>query len=337
MGKSVWIPPGTWEMTAALPDTTGVTTSSVEVHGAGMWYSNLQGPYARFHCAANGCRFFDFAILGDTTARDDMASDNGFNGGAGTNSRLENIWVEHTKVGYWVGGTNVGDGLVVTGCRFRNLMADGVNFASSTSNSEVVNSHFRNTGDDALASWSTGTDPGSNQKNVFHFDTVQVPWRANCFGVYGGSDTRVEDNLCADVVTYPGILVAQQFGSDAFGGTTSVQRNTITRAGGNMFNQQHGAVEVFGSLGPVAGVLFKDLQIDSPTYAGLHIEGPDPITNATFDTIAITGAGSYGILVKSKASGGGTFSNVTVSGSTGLSYEPDASFTITKGAGDTGW
>ena len=236
-----------------------------------------------------------------------------------------------------MGGTNVGDGLVVTGCRFRNLMADGVNFASSTSNSEVVNSHFRNTGDDALASWSTGTDPGSNQKNVFHFDTVQVPWRANCFGVYGGSDTRVEDNLCADVVTYPGILVAQQFGSDAFGGTTSVQRNTITRAGGNMFNQQHGAVEVFGSLGPVAGVLFKDLQIDSPTYAGLHIEGPNPITNATFDTIAITGAGSYGILVKSMASGGGTFSNVTVSGSTGLSYEPNASFTITKGAGDTGW
>jgi alpha-1,3-glucanase-like protein len=337
MGKSVWIPPGTWEMTAPLGDTTGVTTQSVEVHGAGMWYSTLQGPWARFHCAANGCRFFDFAILGDTTARDDTASDNGFNGGAGTNSRLENIWVEHTKVGYWVGAGNVANGLVVTGCRFRDLMADGVNFASGTSNSEVVNSHFRNTGDDALASWSTGTDPGMNAQNVFHFNTVQLPWRANCFGIYGGTDNRVEDNLCADVVTYPGILVAQQFGSDAFGGTTTVQRNTITRAGGHMFNQEHGAVEVFGSLGPVSGVLLKDLTIDSPTYAGLHIEGPNAITNATFDTITITGAGSYGILVVAKSTGGGTFSNVTVSGSNGLSYEPDASFTITKGAGDTGW
>jgi hypothetical protein len=337
MGKSVWIPPGTWEMTAPLGDVTGVTTASVEVHGAGMWYSTLQGPWARFHCAGNGCRFYDFAINGDTTLRDDTANDNGFNGGAGTSSRLQNVWVEHTKVGYWVGAGNVANGLVITGCRFRDLMADGVNFASGTSNSEIVNSHFRNTGDDALASWSTGTDPGMNANNVFHFNTVQVPWRANCFGVYGGSDNRVEDNVCADVVTYPGILVAQQFGSDAFGGTTTIQRNTITRAGGHMFNQDHGAVEVFGSLGPVSGVLVKDLVIDSPTYAGLHIEGPNPITNATFDTISITNAGSYGILVRAKSTGGGTFSNVTVSGSNGLNYEPNASFTITKGAGDTGW
>jgi hypothetical protein len=337
MGKSVWIPPGTWEMTAALGDVGGATTSNVEVHGAGMWYSTLQGPWARFHCAANNCRFFDFAITGDTTARDDTTSDNGFNGGAGTGSRLQNIWVEHTKVGYWVGAGNVANGLVITGCRFRNLMADGVNFASGTSNSEVVNSHFRNTGDDALASWSTGADPGVNTKNVFHFNTVQVPWRANCFGVYGGSDNRVEDNVCADVVTYPGVLIAQQFGSDAFGGTTIVQRNTITRAGGHMFNQEHGAVEVFGSLGPVSGVLFKDLVIDSPTYAGLHIEGPNAVTNATFDTIAITNAGSYGILVKEKSTGGGTFTNVTVMGSNGLNYEPNASFNISKGAGNSGW
>ena len=337
MSKSVWIPPGTYEMTASLADVGGITTQNVEVHGAGMWYSTLQGPWARFHCAGSGCRFFDFSILGDTTVRDDTASDNGFNGGAGMNSRLEHIWVEHTKVGAWLGAGNVANGLVVTGCRFRDLMADGVNFASGTSNSEVVNSHFRNTGDDALASWSTGTDPGMNADNVFHFDTVQVPWRANCFGVYGGSDNRVEDNLCADVVTYPGVLVAQQFGSDAFGGTTTVQRNTITRAGGHMFNQDHGAVEVFGSLGPVTGVLLKDLVIESPTYAGLHIEGPNPITNATFDTIAISNAGSYGILVRAKSTGGGTFSSVTVTGSNGLSYEPNASFTITKGAGDSGW
>jgi hypothetical protein len=87
----------------------------------------------------------------------------------------------------------------------------------------------------------------------------------------------------------------------------------------------------------VTGVLLKDLEIDSPTYAGLHIEGPDPITNATFDTIAITGAGDYGILVKAMSTGGGTFTNVTVSGSNGLDYEPNASFTITKGAGNTGW
>jgi hypothetical protein len=339
MGKGVWIPPGTWELTAALGDTTGVTVSGVTVRGAGMWYSTLQGPWARFHCAANDCRFYDFAIRGETVTRDDAAADNGFNGGAGLGSRLENVWVEHTKVGYWVGGSNVANGLVITGSRFRDLFADGVNFASGTSNSEIVNSHFRNTGDDAMASWSSATGRGINTNNVFHFNTVQLPWRANCFGLYGGQDNRVEDNLCADVVTYPGILVAQQFMSNPFTGTTVVQRNSVVRAGGHMFNQEHGAVELFSSLGPISGILLADIEIESPTYAGLHIEGPNRIVNATFDKIAIDGAGTFGIVIKASAQGAGTFTNVTVTNaaSGGLSYETGARFTVGQGSGNGGW
>jgi hypothetical protein len=339
MGKGVWIPPGTWEMAAPLGDTTGVTISGVAVRGAGMWYSTLRGSWARFHCADNNCRFYDFAILGDTVARDDAAADNGFNGGAGTGSRLENIWVEHTKVGYWVGAGNVGNGLVITGCRFRDLFADGVNFASGTSNSEIVNSHFRNTGDDAAASWSSSATRAVNTNNIFHFNTVQLPWRANCFGIYGGQDNHIEDNLCTDVVTYPGILIAQQFTSHAFTGTTVVQRNSVVRAGGHMFNQEHGAIELFSSQGPIAGVLLKDIKIDSPTYAGLHIEGPNPITNATFDTIAIDGAGTFGILIKARSQGAGIFTNVTVSNASsgGMSYEGGATFNVGQGPGNRGW
>ena len=204
----VWIPVGTFESTAH-----GFDVSDVTIQGAGMWYSTFHGLYARFNCIGNNCRYFDFAVLGETILRDDKSPENGFSGGAGTGSRLENIWVEHTKVGYWVGaGTN---GLIITGSRFRNLFADGVNFCNGTSNSLIENSHFRNTGDDALASWSPKGD-AVNTGNVFRFNTVQFPWRANCFAIYGGKNNSIEDNLCSDVVTYPGILIAQQFNSNAF-------------------------------------------------------------------------------------------------------------------------
>ena len=339
MGKGVWIPPGNWDMTAAMGDAEGVEINDVTVSGAGMWYSTLRGPWARFHCIGNNCRFSDFAMMGETVTRDDTAVDNAFNGGAGTGSRLTNIWAEHTKVGFWVGegATNVTNGLVITGCRFRDLAADGVNFNDGTSNSELVNTHFRNTGDDAAASWSQSAF-AVNTNNTIHFNTVQLPWRANCFGVYGGTDIKVEDNLCADVITYPGVLVAQQFNSHAFAGTISIQRDTLTRAGGNMFNEQHGALELFGSLGTVSNVLIKDIEIDDPTFAGLHIEGPNPVTGI-FDTITIMSPGSYGILVKAMSTGSGMFSNVVVTspGAGGLSYEGSASFAINKGAGDTGW
>jgi hypothetical protein len=339
-GKGVWIPPGNFDFVTAPGDLSGIPLSNVWVRGAGMWRSTLRGPFARFHLIGGNCRFSDFAILGETTARDDRAVDNGFNGGAGTGSRLENVWVEHTKVGFWVGAgnTNVTDGLVITGCRFRNLAADGVNFSNGTSRSEIVNSHFRNTGDDAMASWASAAT-GVNTANVFHFNTVQLPWRANCFGVYGGKDNRVEDNLCADVVTYPGILVARQFDSHPFSGTTTVQRNTFSRAGGRMFNQEQGAIKVFTQQGPIDGLTVKDVTIEGATFSGLLFQGPGALTNATFDHVTITGAGTYGVLWNKSASGGASFSNVVVTGSgTGGSfYEPGATFAVNKGAGNSGW
>jgi hypothetical protein len=328
----VWIPVGTFESSKI-----GFEVSNVNIQGAGMWYSTIHGLYARFNCTGNNCRYFDFAILGETILRDDKSPENGFSGGAGTGSRLENIWIEHTKVGYWVGpGTN---GLVITGSRFRNLFADGVNFCNGTSNSLIENSHFRNTGDDALASWSPKGDP-SNTGNVFRFNTVQLPWRANCFAIYGGKNNSIEDNLCSDVVTYPGILIAQQFNSNPFDGTTRVQRNSLIRAGGPMFHLEHGALKIWSEQGEIPGLIVNDILIDSPTFSGLQLDGAYSISSASFDDIEITNAGTDGIFLGSRISGDATFSNITVSNSTRsnfLNYSPKLKFTIIFGEGNSGW
>jgi hypothetical protein len=329
----VWIPEGTFESSSRPFEVSDVT-----IQGAGMWYSTIHGLYARFNCVGNNCRYYDFAILGETVLRDNQSPENGFNGGAGTGSRLEDIWVEHTKVGYWV-GSGTTNGLVIINSRFRNLYADGVNFCNGTSNSVVENSHFRNTGDDALASWSP-KGSGVNTNNVFRFNTVQVPWRANCFAIYGGTDNRIEDNLCYDVVTYPGILVAQQFNSNPFGGTTIIQRNSLIRAGGPMFNNQHGALKIWADQGEISGLVIRDMLIDSPTFTGIELEGSYPITSATIEHVDVQHPGTWGIFLHSNLTGEVTFSSVTVSdpGEEGLlDYAPKLKFKLIKGIGNSGW
>ncbi len=333
-GTGVWIPSGTFE-SATVP----FRVSDVTIQGAGMWYSTIHGFYARFNCTGNNCRYADFAILGETVTRDDQSPENGFNGGAGTGSSLENIWVEHTKVGYWVGPGST-NGLIIRNSRFRDLFADGVNFNDGASNSLVENSHFRNTGDDALASWSNSLTGGVNTNNVFRFNTVQIPWRANCFAIYGGKDNKIEDNLCSDVVTYPGILIAQSFNSALFSGTTSVERNSIIRSGGPMFHQEHGAVKIRAEQGEISNVLFKDLLIDSATFSGIEIQGGYAVHGIIFENIQIIHPGTWGIFINSEVSGEAMFTNVTVTtpGNEGLlNYAAKLRFAISKGQGNSGW
>ena len=329
----VWLPAGTFDSL-----TSAIDVQNVSIQGAGMWYTTVHGKFATFNCTGNNCRYADFSILGETILRDDSSPENGFNGSAGSGSRLENIWVEHTKVGYWVGSGQT-TGLVIINSRFRDLFADGVNFCNGTSYSVVENSHFRNTGDDALASWSPKGDP-TNTGNVFRFDTVVVPWRANCFAIYGGQDNTIEDSLCADVVTYPGILVAQQFNSTPFTGTTAIQRDTILRAGGPMYHSEHGALKIWADEGEVSGVLVKDVSIQDATFSGIELYGSYAITNTILQNVQVTGSGTNGIILRSNLSGEATFNNVTVSNSAKdnlLNYAPKLKFTLIKGDGNEGW
>ena len=339
-GAGLWIPAGAFESS-----THAIDTSDVTIQGAGMWYSILHGSQARFNCVTNNCVFKDFSILGETVSRQNNSTDDGFTGSGGTGSSLENIWVEHTKAGFWVSGET--DGLLIKNSRFRDLYADGVNFDNGTSNSVIENSHFRNTGDDSLASWSPLTDT-VNTGNIFRYNTVQVPWRASCIGIYGGRGTVVENNLCSDVVTYTGILIAQEFNSNPFEGSTIIKNNSLIRAGGStdieitnkFFNDQPGALIIWAAEGDISGVQVSDLLIDNPTFSGIELRGNNSIIAASFDHIEIKHAGSNGIYISANAQGQASFSYVNISNSKEqniLNTAPASKFSLSQGDGNIGW
>ena len=347
-GKGVFIPRGTFEVTSQVGGTPGIPIAGVTVQGAGMWYSVLHGKWAGFFCNGDDCRFANFAVLGDTRTRDDSVPENGFNGSAGKGSSLDGIWVEHKKVGFWVGenspSNGTTDGLVISNSRFRDLFADGVNFCNGTSHSEVVNTHFRYTGDDALAAWSY-TQPGpADSNNVFHFDTVQLPWRATCFALYGGASETIADNVCADTLTFPGLQIGGPYAPmNPFTGTTTVQRTTLVRAGGYSFNQEHGALKLYSVSIDDDDIQVSDLDIGQPTYFGVDLQsqGGDTsqITASTLQGVRIASPGEYGIQVRSGARGSITLGDVVVTnpGHAGLLDSSGGTFSLLRGAGNSGW
>ena len=257
-GKGLWIPRGTFEIrfdAVTDVDKRNLRVAGLTIRGAGMWHSVLRGFGAQFKVDGDNNQFFDFAIQGDVLYRDDNKGYNGFDGPAGGGSRAENVWIEHVKCGWWVGRGDhptvdraLTDGLILRSLRIRNTFADGVNFANGTKNSVVEQSHLRNTGDDALATWSlqrAGEGPPC-ENNVFRHNTVQTVWRANCFAIYGGKDHKIQDSVCADTSNYPGILLATTpaFQPWPFDGTTAIERNTLVRAGGKHYGYDHGALKI---------------------------------------------------------------------------------------------
>jgi hypothetical protein len=177
---------------------------------------------------------------------------------------------------------------------------------------------------------------------VFRFDTAQLPWRANCFALYGGTSNSITDSVCADVVTYPGIFVNQGFSSNPFGGTTSIARDTLLRAGGDAYGTQWGALTISGSQAssPITGVQVQDADIESSTFAGIYIVGPkDAIDGLSLNGVTIANPGTDGILVDQTSVGTATATGVVVTSpgsGTGLNNEASASFFISRGSGNSG-
>src|ERR1700674_3621967 len=199
--KTVYLPAGTFQV------NRHIIVDDVTVEGAGSWWSIVKGhqltlssptPDGSVHSGvgfygkyaadggSHGVRLSNFAIEGDVRERIDTDQVNGI-GGALNDSTMDGLYVHHTKVGIWLDGPMTE--VTIKNTFVADQIADGINFHQGVTNSRVVNSVVRNTGDDGMAMWSqaVGGQPGiEDANNVFDHNTVQNPLLANGIAVYGG-------------------------------------------------------------------------------------------------------------------------------------------------------
>ena len=331
--KVLWIPSGTYQVNAHI------MVNKVTLRGAGPWYTTLIGTGVGIYGNAapnpsQNVQLYDFSIYGQVMNRDDKAQLSGIGGAMGGGSIIQDIWIEHTKVGMWFDGPF--DKLTISNCTIRDTTADGINFHDGITDAVVKQTEIRNTGDDGLAMWS---DVHADANDVFDHDTVALPILANNFAIYGGSNNSITNNLGTDTVTQGGgIQVANRFGAVPLAGKTTVTGNTLIRAGVLDPNWHFGvgAIWFYGSDGAMSGtVTVSENEIDDSPYEAIQFIGSS-ITHLTFNDDRIATAGTFA--VQDQASGSATFSNVTASnlGSGGIS-DCGAGFTITQGSGNAGW
>jgi hypothetical protein len=331
-GRGLYIPAGTFDSFSSPISVAGLT-----IRGAGMWYSTIYGYNAHFDCWGNNCQYYDFAVTGDTTIRIDTNTDTAFGGNGSSGVVLDGIWVEHTKTGYWTGpGTN---GLTIRNSRFRDLFADGVNLYGGTSNSVIQNNHARNTGDDAFAAWSDSANgQAPDHGNTISNNYVQVPWRADCFALYGGDSNIIRNNVCADVVQYPGILLARQFNALTFTGNTQILSNTLIRAGAWAYSQAQGALKIHADQGPVQNVTVSDLDIQDATYYAIHVQGTNSIGGVSISNVNVSNPGQGTFYLNWGSNGAMSANHVVATGSPlGVQDDSGGAFQLIRGAGNSGW
>jgi alpha-1,3-glucanase-like protein/F5/8 type C domain-containing protein/HYDIN/CFA65/VesB family protein len=331
--RTVWIPAGTFSVTGHL------IVDDVTVRGAGPWYSVLTGPdvgvYGNFAPTPSAnVHLSDFAIFGEITDRDDSAQVNGIGGALGGGSTIDDLWIEHTKVGMWFDGPF--DGLAITDTRIQDTTADGVNFHDGISHATVSGTYVRNTGDDGLAMWSGGE---ADYDNAFIHDTVALPILANNIAIYGGHDNAVTGDVVTDTLTQGGgIHVGNRFGAVPLSGTTTIAHNTLIRTGVLDPNWLFGvgALWFYALDEPMTATIdaHDDAILDSP-YEAVQFIG-STITNVNLDHVAIDGAGTFA--VQQQAAGSASFAHVTATGlGAGGIYDCGSGFAITRGPGNHGW
>ncbi len=333
---TVWIPPGTYRIDEHL------VVDEVTIRGAGMWHTILSGDsvgvYGRWarQGGSHNVHLADFQIEGRVWIREDDVQVNGI-GGALSDSTIERVWIEHTKVGAWLDGPF--DRLELRDLRIRCQMADGINFHDGVTNSTVTGCHIRGVGDDGLAMWSA---PNEDVGNTFSYNTIDLVFLANGIAIYGGRDNSVIANLVRDagINEGGGIHVGNRFGATAVAGTTTIADNEIVRSGNldRNWNCPVGALWFDARDQPLDGVIVvKRLEIrDSPLTAVAFVSGAR-VENVELEDVEIDGAGAYA--VQTQVDGAATFRRVSARrvGRKGIGTRAGTSFEICDGGGNVGW
>jgi hypothetical protein len=330
----VYIPQGTFKV------TRHIIVDDVAVVGAGNWHSIVTGPatprtdpapdpecpwcepsrtdsvgfYGKWaqQGGSDDVRLADFAIVGEIKERVDTDEVNGV-GGSLSDSVIERLYIQHTKVGIWLDGP--GHDLLVRDNIVVDQMADGINIRKGWRDVRATNNFFRNTGDDAMAMWSNvAKDVG----NRFDHNTIQTPVLANGIAIYGGEDNTVSDNLIADPVREGSALHAgYRHVSTDFSGHLTFARNTTVRAGTRELNWDIGVGAIWfyaleGHMDAAFRVLdsdFLDVGYNAIQFVSEWAVKDDyGIEHVTVKDVRVDGAGTN--VVNARAFGSASFENV---------------------------
>jgi hypothetical protein len=299
--ESVWVPAGNYLITSQL-----TLPNKLTLQGAGMWYTTLVGSPTLYTTSSrrvtlygngNSIHLSDFAIIGKLNYRNDSEPNDGLGGAYGTGSTIARVWVEHTKTGAWLINSS---GLVVSDCRFRDTIADGINLCVGMQGTTVTNCTTRGTGDDCFPIWpatytSQSYSPG---QNIITHCTAQTPFLANGGAIYGGNGNQIQDCLFEDITYGCGILISTTFpvGANTFSGTTVAERSTVLRSGGyDPGYTWRGAVQLCLDTynGGINGVNLNNLIITNSVSDGLSvIGGTGTLANTVAANVSIP---NYGI------------------------------------------
>jgi hypothetical protein len=345
-GTSVWVPPGTYTISSTLQ------ADNVTIRGAGPWYSTLHGTHLFDNGSASGpLKLYDFAAIGEVTTRNDSSPDNFVNGSVGNGAVIQNIWVQHEKVGLWLVGNN-NTNITIQNNRIIDTEADGINFNGTVTNSTIKNNFFRNNGDDSIALWSLYA---ADANNTIANNTAVQPNLANGIALYGGTSNTLTNNVVADTNALgSGIAISnQQFIANGtfapLAGTITISGNYLIRAGALNPNWGHpmGAIRFDAFDFPISNVTINfsgGKIIDSP-YSAIEMVGGDgtgrPVTGLNVSGVTIQNSGT--VAVQAEDTGSGTFTNVvaTGNGAAGLYNCPfptsAAPFAFNLGSGNSGW
>jgi len=331
-GSVAWLPAGTFLVSGTIDLPANVT-----LQGAGMWHTTLIGDPVQYTNAArrvtlNGLgsniHLADFAIVGRLDYRNDSEPNDGLGGAYGEGSSISRVWVEHTKAGAWIFNSH---GLVVQDCRFRNTIADGLNFCVGMRGCTVTNCTARGTGDDCFAIWPATFlpqkyVPGLNR--IIHC-TGQTPFLANGVAIYGGESNQVEDCHFQDLSYGCGILISTTFpvGNNHFSGATRIQRCDLRRCGGRDHTWGwRAAAQLCLDRQSLAGVQFTDLNLESNLSDGLSViasgshpqTGPGTLSQAAFSQVRIPDfglavGGRHGLWISPEARGSAVITQSSIS------------------------
>ncbi len=300
-GKTVFVPAGVYNVNRELY----VGASNTKLVGAGMWhtqinFTSLSALQGGLRADASGVSFSDLYLTTNNNSRSN--SYKGINGVFTSSSVVKNIWAIHFETGAWIAQYNTNgpaftDGLLVTGCRFRNNYADGINFCKGTRNSVAEHCNFRNNGDDDQAMWSADNLECIN--NTFRYNTSENSWRAAGVAIYGGQNNKAYNLIIKDNQE-AGIRVNNYFPGKPFNATGLHEFRDITIIGcgsfNDLFNNRVAAVDM--SCNSIAGsrienVKLSNIDITDSKDGGIMFNkvGGDGFYNVSLENININGTG----------------------------------------------